>query len=74
MNRTGRIEHQTAAFQGVQSSITRLLGVLSTGDACPYPFHRPTDWRVGDGPIVCGICHPPAIGLVGVLIVGARAA
>lgn len=30
-------------------------------EACPYPGHRPSDWRsVAGGPVVCGVCHPPA--------------
>lgn len=32
--------------------------------ACPYDRHRSTDWRLAEGgPVVCGICHPPAPGL-----------
>lgn len=28
---------------------------------CRYERHRPTDWRGRDGgPVVCGVCHPPA--------------
>jgi hypothetical protein len=32
-----------------------------TGDACPYPTHRATDWRLSpDAPVRCGVCSPPA--------------
>ena len=35
-----------------------------TGEPCPYPDHRETDWRlVSGGPVACGVCHPPARGL-----------
>jgi hypothetical protein len=28
---------------------------------CPYSGHRGTDWRLASGgPLVCGVCHPPA--------------
>jgi hypothetical protein len=33
------------------------------GAACPYDGHRLTDWRLAGGPVVCGVCHPPAAGL-----------
>jgi hypothetical protein len=30
--------------------------------ACPRsPAHRETDWRRPGGPLVCGVCHPPAL-------------
>ena len=30
---------------------------------CPYKVHRPSDWRKKPkgSPVVCGICHPPAL-------------
>lgn len=45
------------------------MGVLAVlGDVqlptCPYRGHRVTDWRLkAGGPVTCGVCHPPALGL-----------
>jgi hypothetical protein len=40
-----------------------VAGFLS-GEPCPYPRHRGVDWRLSaGGPVVCGVCHPPADGL-----------
>jgi hypothetical protein len=31
---------------------------------CRYQRHRRTDWQLrAGGPVVCGVCHPPAPGL-----------
>lgn len=31
---------------------------------CPYCAHRGDDWQLASGgPMVCGVCHPPAPGL-----------
>lgn len=44
----------------------RLRGEPGIPEPCDKPEHRPHDWRLrpdpelGPGPIVCGICHPPA--------------
>jgi hypothetical protein len=27
---------------------------------CRYSDHRDSDWQTGDGPWMCGVCHPPA--------------
>jgi hypothetical protein len=36
---------------------------------CPYGAHRPSDWRAADGgPVVCGVCHPPAPGVLAIPI------
>ena len=40
--------------------VTRTITGSATG--CPYPRHRGFEWSKADGgPIVCGICHPPAV-------------
>jgi hypothetical protein len=63
----------TAATQGVngdaillQRRLAAVPAALLDGAAapCPYPDHRPSDWRLtAGGPLVCGVCHPPATGL-----------
>jgi len=49
------LERWTASVGG------RLASLSSAALApCPYPRHRPSDWVTPIGPLVCGICHPPA--------------
>lgn len=39
---------------------------------CPYDRHRLHDWRLAaGGPVVCGVCHPPAPGLEVEIFAGA---
>ncbi len=59
--------------KGVARSSFGALAALggSNPDAppCPYPGHRPSDWRRTDGgSVVCGVCHPPAPGVPWALI------
>jgi hypothetical protein len=59
----------TKETQGINGDAARLgdrmaaaLAVVGvTGDPCPYPRHRETDWRTGpEKHWTCGVCHPPA--------------
>lgn len=37
---------------------------VGPGEVCSYPAHRGEDWKLASGgPVVCGVCHPPARGL-----------
>ena len=63
-----KFDAEIAAKGVARSSMaaTRLSSLLRGGAdvVCPYPRHRSTDWqRRGGGPVVCGVCHPPAAGV-----------
>jgi hypothetical protein len=58
----------TQGINGDAIALQRLLAAVpllaGDGAACPYQDHRRTDWRLcAGGPVVCGVCHPPAAGL-----------
>jgi hypothetical protein len=43
-------------------AIAERLGFGANAAPCPYPAHRGRDWRRRDGgPLICGVCHPPAV-------------
>lgn len=63
---------ETQGINGDAAILQRWAGAVAGGrvrteaplEPCPYPHHRGADWRLASGgPIVCGICHPPAAGL-----------
>jgi len=60
-----QLNREIAAKVAARSSPGLAAAALALGrlPTCPYPAHRETDWRLGDGPLVCGVCHPPAPGL-----------
>lgn len=61
-----RLQAEMAATAAKRSSFgaLRALGVNPDPPACPYPQHRPSDWRLrAGGPVQCGVCHPPVDGL-----------
>jgi hypothetical protein len=67
----------TKDTQGVGNDVTAhrrmtaaaMRATSRTLTPCPMPAHRPSDWRLRSGPgraagpVVCGVCHPPAPGL-----------
>lgn len=61
----------TKATQGINGEAAALqrfggavMAYASSSSVCPYPGHRGRDWRLAaGGPVVCGVCHPPARGL-----------
>jgi hypothetical protein len=60
--------HDTQGINGRAIGLQRVLAAvdlrLCSDDPCPYDVHRATDWRLrAGGPVVCGVCHPPAAGL-----------
>lgn len=60
---TQGINGDAAALQRRMDSALAAVGAVQTG-ACAYPRHRGSDWRLAaGGPLVCGVCHPPAPGL-----------
>lgn len=51
----------TAKGVARSSSSAARISALFADQACPYPRHRESDWQpLAGGPLVCGICHPPA--------------
>jgi hypothetical protein len=61
---------ETQGINGDAAALQRRLAAVAASSGggaikpCPYPYHRATDWRLAQGgPIVCGVCHPPASGL-----------
>lgn len=61
-----QINREVAAANRVRSSTSALDWLLSLGPLppCPYEHHRDSDWRLPGHPWVCGVCHPPAPGLL----------
>ena len=61
----------TKATQGIngeaellQRQQSAVLGFVRGTDPCSYATHRGADWMLEEGgPVVCGVCHPPAPGL-----------
>lgn len=60
---------ETQGINGNAAALQERLARVSLGGGvlrapCPYRHHRATDWRLtAGGPVVCGVCHPPAAGL-----------
>lgn len=61
------MSHPRHGINPAASSLQAWQGPTTTPDwslseeACPYGAHRSSDWAIADGgPIVCGVCHPPA--------------
>lgn len=61
---------ETQGINGDAAGLQRWMEVVATSvptgtiAACPYPRHRRADWRLAaGGPVMCGLCHPPAEGL-----------
>lgn len=57
-----QMDREVAAYVRARSSMATLL--FTGAEPCPYPGHRDSDWRLPGGRFVCGVCHPPAPGLV----------
>lgn len=60
---SNKLNGEIAAVKLARSSSGALDAALELGElpVCPYPRHRGTDWHLVDGPVVCGVCHPPVI-------------
>ena len=62
---------ETQGINGDAANLQRFLDAVPlvvTDAPCPFAVHRGQDWCLqAGGPVVCGVCHPAARGL---LIVG----
>ena len=62
-----QLDREVAGHNLARSSLAWVdAGVMLGGSRapCPYPQHRATDWSLPGGPAVCGVCHPPAPGVL----------
>lgn len=71
-SRARRGTKDTQGINGEAALLQRFGGAVmafaGSADLCPYPAHRPTDWRLkgeraSERLPTCGVCHPPARGL-----------